>query len=365
MTTKSKMTKANGNSKPKGSQVPNKRKKKVQVHEPADSISKAPSASSKTTVNRPPKLNYSSFRGDSQIVVRHREYIGDVNGSFNFSVKKYEINAGLDTTFRWLSALANNYEFYRFRKLSFEFETSVGTNTIGSVMLAVDYDPSDVTPGTKADMLATHDAVRSAIWDRSCFICDSPNLGRKLLSRNGSIPVNTDKKLYDIGSLYVAISGNVDGSQVGELYVSYEVELHTPQPIITHPYDDSVKVTSGGAVDRTIPLGAIPTFSFSEVPLPLLYQADGTINFQKVGQFLLDLNVTGVGITNVNPTLTGTAAAKATIDTLVNGSATAATQKIRVNITEPGQTLKIDETPSATTINAGVLRMAPFLYSFA
>lgn len=364
MTTKSKMTKANGKAKPKSSQVP-KKKNKVQVHDHADSISKAPSASSKTTVNRPPKLNYSSYRGDSQIVVRHREYIGDVMGSFNYSVKKYEINAGLDTTFRWLSALANNYEFYRFRKLSFEFETSVGTNTIGSVMLAVDYDPSDVTPGTKADLLATHDAVRSAIWDRSCFICDNPNLGRKLLTRNGSIPANTDKKLYDIGSLYVAISGNVDETQLGELYVSYEVELHTPQPLISHPYDDSAKVVSGGAVDKTMPLGAIPVFNFTEVPLPLLYQADGTMNFQKVGQYLLDLNLSGTGITATSPTLTGTAAFKATIDTLVNGTATAATQKIKVNITEPGQTIKIDETPSAGTITAGVLRIAPFLFNLS
>lgn len=43
-------------------------------------------------------------------IVRHREYLGDLQGSQGFILESYNINPGNPKLFPWLSSVANNFE---------------------------------------------------------------------------------------------------------------------------------------------------------------------------------------------------------------------------------------------------------------
>lgn len=77
--------------------------------------------------------------------VAHREYLGDITGSVNFAIAKtVAINPGVPASFPWLAYIARQYESYYVRSMCFEYETQESTATAGTVMLAVDYDATDL-----------------------------------------------------------------------------------------------------------------------------------------------------------------------------------------------------------------------------
>ncbi len=192
----------------------------------------APTATTKVMRTAVPSVAGSPFSGDGKIVVKHREYIGEIAGSVAFSATSYSINPGLSSTFPWLSTLAANYESYKFRDLKFEFETEKSTSTNGSLMMAVDFDAADSAPASKTTLMSYQNAVRSAPWCPCEYRSSGDDLrkfGVQRYLRSAALASNLDIKTYDVGNLIVATSGNADTTTLGELYVSYEVELHTPQ----------------------------------------------------------------------------------------------------------------------------------------
>jgi len=173
---------------------------------------------------------------DARISVRHREYLGEITSTgTGFTNFQFPCNPGQAATFPWLSVLAANYEFYRFKNLKFCFETEASTATAGSVMLAIDYDASDAAPVSKTELMSYLGAVRTPPYEEADFTADSKDL-KKIVNnhvvRLGAVPANTDIKSYDVGTFNIAISGIAAGV-VGELYVEYECELETPQESIS------------------------------------------------------------------------------------------------------------------------------------
>jgi len=160
--------------------------------------------------------------------VAHREYLGDVTGSVAFAMSKtLSVNPGLSATFPWLSRIALQYETYFIRKLVFEYETQESTATAGTVMMAIDYDPSDVAPTSKTQLLSYKGAVRSPGWAPVKMVAAIPAMNVHGPGRfvRGGLIANTDIKLYDIGNLHVATQGFAGATVAGELYVSYVVDL--------------------------------------------------------------------------------------------------------------------------------------------
>jgi hypothetical protein len=181
-----------------------------------------------------PSISQSKSNGDGRIVVRHREYVGEVTGQTAFTVVSYSVNPGLAATFPWLSTVAQNYESYRFRRLCFDFETAVSTATSGSIQMAFDYDAADSAPSTKAILMAYHNAVRSPAWGECCCTADSSDLnkfGTQRFIRSSALAANQDVKTYDVANFHLAVSGFAGATVSGELYVDYEVELITPQSV--------------------------------------------------------------------------------------------------------------------------------------
>jgi hypothetical protein len=175
---------------------------------------------------------------DESVVFRHREYLGDVNATAAFSARYFPINPGMFNTFPYLAGIASNFQQYRFKGLVFEFKStsavalSSATNTsMGSVMLAVQYDPNSTAFLNKEQLL-------NEMWATDGRPCDnlvlpvecSPKLTGQNLYYTRSTAA-TDLRDTDLGTLCIATYGSQVTNNVGELWASYEVELLKPSAV--------------------------------------------------------------------------------------------------------------------------------------
>jgi len=183
--------------------------------------------------------NAQFFRSkDGSIRITHREPLGLQLGYVAFTTSQFSVNPGLVSTFPWLSRTAINFEAYRFNKLSVEYITSVGANVGGSICIAPDYNSSDAVPNTLQQMEQYQDAWRDVVWeDGVCIIRPSGMgvLGPKRYIRAESLPANLDIKTYDVCTINIGTSGltvDSNATQIGELWINYDVELSIPNSYI-------------------------------------------------------------------------------------------------------------------------------------
>lgn len=169
--------------------------------------------------------------------VQHREYLGDVAGSINFNSQSFKINPSDRNTFPWLSQLAVNFEQWKPLGMVFEFrsmssDTQVASTTaLGSIILATEYNA--LAPGftTKQAMENSQFVVstkpsESVIHPIECDLSQTPN--QPLYVRSAQID-SGDARLFDLGNFQIAATGMLrDGSDQGELWVSYDIELYKP-----------------------------------------------------------------------------------------------------------------------------------------
>lgn len=166
----------------------------------------------------------------------HRELIGTVNGSIAFTVNKYALNPGLATTFPWLSSQADGWEQYKFNALKFEYVTRTATSTVGSVIMAPDYDPLDPNPTSEAYASSYMDASENATWvDQKCIL--SPRamfpLGPRKYIRTSNVA--GDLRTFDAGNFFLCTVEEVGADAIGKLWVEYDVELFVPQLVPSAP----------------------------------------------------------------------------------------------------------------------------------
>lgn len=189
------------------------------------------------TDNGPPMVNGTS--GNTNIV--HREYIGDVTAvgpsAFTNIYNEY-INPGNKNIFPWLSIVSAGYEQYRFKGLVFEYKSTSGnsvgstTTTLPTVMMATNYDVYDNVFLDKQSMLAyefSTDCVScsNAIHPIECKPKDETIDMRYL--RQPTSSTSGDQRLYDVGRFQLATVGSQASCTIGELWVSYHVELVRPK----------------------------------------------------------------------------------------------------------------------------------------
>lgn len=179
------------------------------------------------------------FAGPRSVVVRHREYLGDENGSTSFSTDSYLLNPGNSKTFPWLSQIAGNFEQYRFKGLVIEFKSQSAdalnsTNTaLGSVLMATQYN-SQSAAFTEKGQVANHEFAtssapsKSALHPVECDMKQSPIDILYVSLSSGSTP-NEHSLLYDLGRFYFSTDGMQAVSTIGEIWVSYEVEFLKPR----------------------------------------------------------------------------------------------------------------------------------------
>jgi len=171
--------------------------------------------------------------------VRHREYLSDiltgpVAGEFNNVT--FPLNPGLALTFPYLSSIALNYEEYCFHGLTFEIISTTSSynasSAMGSMIVSMEYNASAPPFISKPQMENSAYAV-SARFDRNIMYgvecaSNAQNAYYVRYSDTNKIPITST----DMGYIQVATqpAGSFPiKSVVGELWVSYDVELSRPR----------------------------------------------------------------------------------------------------------------------------------------
>lgn len=212
--------------------------------------------------------------------VQHKEYIGDVPASVAFVVAALPINPGQRSTFPWLSQLAENFEEWKPKGIVFFFKSTssssvVSTNAVanlGTVIMGTEYNVNNPVFGNKQQMENYEGAVstppsKNMIHTIECSKKQNP-LGIYYV-RSGDVPDGADQRFYDIGTFQIASVGmQANAQNIGELWVSYDIELIKPRILTGQPGANNVAADhfdlgaganqTGLATDLTTALPARP-----------------------------------------------------------------------------------------------------------
>jgi len=227
-------------------------------------------------------------RGKDNIEISHREYLFDLNGSNLFEAVEHIVTPLSNSLFPWLSKEAVNWQTYKFKKLCFSYEPTVGTDTAGAVMLGYLYDNDEVIPATKAEMLNDASTVKTPAWMPDCFEVDIDRvniLGERYVSE---LPGNEDA-FTEAGKLILAASNAASTLFVGEVYVDYIIELALP-------------IAAALAIElQSAHIQCIPTSALWFNDVDNILNIDGDHIFRTPSGATLPLEFRNVGVNNGVP----------------------------------------------------------------
>jgi len=182
-----------------------------------------------------------NFRnGKHSIIISNREYLQDVvtpGAAFDLS-DPYPINPGMAVTFPWLHTIANCFEEYILHGVVFYFKSTCGnsvgstTTSLGTVMMATNYNVSAPAFASKAQM-ENHEFGMSKkpsgdmIHPIEC--ASKEDVLRAQYIRSTTVATGLDPRFYDHGNFYFATQGQQAESNLGELWISYDIELLKPK----------------------------------------------------------------------------------------------------------------------------------------
>lgn len=215
------------------------------------------------------------------LMVKHREYVGDIfappsDTVSDFTIQAFPINPGLEQSFPWLSQIAQNYEEYELIQCVFEFVSTVqdinsSNGQVGTIITATQYNSSEQNFTDKPAMAAYAHSVSGKSTDNQTHgvECDPSKLsgseGKYI--RANPVLVGEDLKTYDHGRFQLAthnIPAAMASGTLGELYVSYTVKLRKPKFFTGRGlgltrYLTVADQTSSGGTSTTFPFGTDST----------------------------------------------------------------------------------------------------------
>jgi len=193
----------------------------------------------------PPMITNSVVTGG--VILRHREYLRDISAATNFTNLQFDVNPGINATFPWLSQIATSFEQYKFRGLVFEFKSmaadvvlsNAASTALGTVIMGTKYNVLELPFTNKFEM---------ENWEFTSSCKPSCNLMHPIECAASQTPVDMlyirtsnatqgamagDLRLYDLCNFNIAVQGmqntGQDGTSIGELWATYEVELYKPK----------------------------------------------------------------------------------------------------------------------------------------
>lgn len=304
---------------------------------------------------------FSNRRKDRSCIITHREYLGDVLSTTTFTNTVYPISIFNQSLFPWLFVEGTQWEQWRLHGGVVEFKSLAidsinSTNQAsGSVIIATQYDAHE-SPFVNKLQMDNHEFTTSSKPQVSFlhgWECDPQKSGPTLLQTGSSTAAGTprDVSTYTFGILNVATTGMpAAGNPIGELWISYEVELFKPieaTPAVT----TTVELFNSGVTSAHFFQGG--TTSFLNFSLPVSTIADAQIS--PFGSY----SISGDTITFTDPKLAGrgvyitmtaaatTVSAAPTLASVTNGTIGAQT------ITEASASGGITRTSASLNNNAG------------
>lgn len=183
----------------------------------------------------------SNIGSQRSVRMRHREFITDVQSSTTFVNSSYQINPANASCFPWLSNIAQNFQEYRFHGLIFTFKSTSAdalnsTNTaLGTVIMSTDYNAGNTPFANKAQAENSEFTIsckpsENMLHGVECDPSITVNQGHLFISpsKNGTVPLGQDIKTYNMGNFQFMTVGSQAVATIGELHVSYDIELIKP-----------------------------------------------------------------------------------------------------------------------------------------
>lgn len=195
--------------------------------------------------------------GPRGIRVTHREYIGDIitSSDGSFKIQQFALNPGLNTTFPWLAGIAAQYDQWKPNGIVAAFKTTAstysGTAALGVVVMATDYDVDDPPYASKVEMENSEFAVSASVANSllhpvECAMNERPT--RVLYTRQGDV---REKHFYDLGNFYVATAGAAPSTNIGELWITYDITFYKEQIPRSLPGTSTVWQATGSFANDT------------------------------------------------------------------------------------------------------------------
>lgn len=200
------------------------------------------SSNSLTTVSASMDMVPQFVKNEHSIRVKHREFIRDMlvpDDPSAFNLTDYLINPGNRDLFPWLGQMARQYSQYKIHGMVFAFKTMssdyAASGPLGTVFMATNYNALDRPFNSKVELENTEFAVstKPSMSLVHAIECDPKVSGFDILYirdptyDNGEI---SDRRFYDYGRFQVGSQGlpGAAGTTLGELWVTYDIELIKP-----------------------------------------------------------------------------------------------------------------------------------------
>lgn len=168
----------------------------------------------------------------SGLVVRHKEYMNTMAcvTTYPNNLIVWTCQPGLKDSFPWLSGISSNFDRYHFRRLRYCFEGTAASTVSGACYMSFEPDASQSQPDTIAELMQNRMAMQGSLWQGCSLSVPCQDLDRFVHSRYVRVEdVTDDVKTYDLGKFYAICIGLAGVTNVGDMYVEYEVELSEPQ----------------------------------------------------------------------------------------------------------------------------------------
>jgi len=200
------------------------------------------SSNSLSTVSASMDMVPQFVKQEHSIRIKHREFIRDLLVPSNpsaFSLKDYVINPGNRDLFPWLGQMARQYSQYKIHGMVFAFKTMssdyAASGPLGTVFMATNYNALDRPFDNKIELENTEFAVstKPSLSLVHAIECDPKVSGFDILYiRDPTYDTGetSDRRFYDYGRFQVGTQGlpGEPGSTLGELWVTYDIELIKP-----------------------------------------------------------------------------------------------------------------------------------------
>lgn len=190
---------------------------------------------------------------------------------------------------------------------------STTSPSLGTVMLQTSYRSNDTAPSNKVELLNefwSNEVVPTEPMAHPIECDPKENPFNVQYVRSGAVPSGDTSLMYDLGVTHVAVSGcQVDGKVLGDLWVTYEIELKKPLVASNSTFRvESAWYNTTTGLSMASPWGTGATMAG---PIPVVITQSGaitTFTFPKgiVGNFNFIGGATGSTFVVASPSVTYT-----------------------------------------------------------
>lgn len=218
-------------------------------------VQRAPPRPQKSSVAFVAKTNSQTSRGSAPVLMRtglKSELLFTVPASKDSAlfevVKRIRINPLSRETFKWLPAIAQNFESFKFHFLRIRYENRCSTSQNGSIILSPSYDAADSNAQTATEALLYENKGTKdfSVWKNESLVLSVPAMNRlykhhTCMSDERFATTKQDLKTIDPAQVFIAIDTVSTTVPPGKIFLDYDCEFF-------EPHAPTEPINQGGAV---------------------------------------------------------------------------------------------------------------------